>query len=308
MTKQKKASLLSWTFWEPLKFALYLLLLIFGIGIIFVLLANSGFNDASSTYNLFITLLSIGFVISAFFMIKKLPNENLDRKSFVALNNLQTFLISFIIITSSIIIAINADRIILKLLWLEANRKFTFLLITTLAYTFYSYLLGLLISNLYTKYRRCRAFGIKPWKIISSFPFGFTLLWIPGYFITDTEKKDPVLKIKTKWYNQLTDWILNKKFNTVIAFIILIFLSSFIFSLKLTILLFVATAIFAIWLKIKGSKKFLKDIPNKYSYFAITINVIILATIILLTTYLTTAQISDIHLNISDVPEIIVAE
>ena len=140
------------------------------------------------------------------------------------------------------------------------------------------YLLGVAISGLYAKYKRCKSMGISPWKIILSMPFTLFMLWTPGYLIKD-KTDNSNLQIKCKWYKSFTDWVVSNFNNTLLVFLTLLFFKSLITGTAATILALVLLAIYTLWY-IKHKSDFIKNINRGYTLTAVGINIAIILTII----------------------------
>ena len=301
MTGKKPDTLINWLLWAPLRFSIITFFMIIGMGLLYFLLSNLFFNGADAGNGIKLILLAIVFALSAYIMLKKMPSENLDRKSFVALNNAQIFLISVAFFVSGLIIASNAN----KLLFIGVNLNITAMFIIVFMILFYLYLGGVFISNLYAKYRRCRAMGVSSWKIICTLPLGFGLLWIPGYIVPEQNKNKPILQIKTKWYEKFTNWTLSKITKTLTVFILLTFISVFFFGFNSVLLTMFLAVLFSIWLNIVGKDNFKKIVPNKYANFAVLVNIILLLLLIGITTYSTIHKNNNLQINISDISYVI---
>lgn len=297
---KKATTLSSWLLWKPMQFALTSFLLIIATIFIYILICSLFFDNYTSKSTLTI-FLSLAIAASTYLSLKKMPKDNINRKSFVAINNAQLFLISSIFILSTITIIANAEKIILKMLWLSSHNNIGLVFIFMVVSLFYLYLCGLFLSNVYAKYRRCRSLGLSPIKILCTMPFGFGLLWIPGYILPEQQKKNETLHIHTKWYNKLTDWILYKKINTIISFTIITIFSGFFFGFNMTLITFVLAIMFAIWSNILGQQKFQNQISQKYTSFAIIVNIILLITIILTVSISSAPGTANINMHINDI-------
>ncbi len=278
MAEKKSMTMLNWILWKPLKFGL----------LSFCLMILSRFLYTFLSSMIYIpqwvlpSLILLSFIISAFYMLKHMPTENLDRHSFIALNNLQIFILSFAFIISTLIII---NSISYQMMMLNTHFNASFLLLMLLIGIVYMYLCGLLLSNIYAKYKRCCALGIKPWKIIASMPFGFGMLWIPGYILPEDKKQKTVLPIKYQWYDKFTHWVTKDMINSAFVFTVCVALSSLFFGLKLVLLTYCLAIVFAIWVASIGMKKFKNLMNNKYVNFAIILNVIVIILLIAFTTY-----------------------
>lgn len=289
MARKKSQSLLTWLLWHPLKFAL----IAFGLIVLIsaVLNAMGVSTDGPIAFGVIIAV-----VIAAAITFWYMPRSNMDRRGFIALNNAQTLIATTIFWASAIIIATYQAQITNKLLWMATMQSGMFFTIFVLVGVFYMYLFGVSLTNLYTKYQRCREMGISPWKIILSMPFGFGLLWTPGYLLDDGNTNNSSVTISARWYERLTNWIMSNPIYTTLAFASIVIYSGFFAGFNAALLTLASAVVFAIWLRIAGLSGFRGAQNRTYSYVAIVVNVAIIIGFILLATNNTmmTINITDI--------------
>lgn len=289
MARKKSQSLLTWLLWHPLKFAL----IAFGLIVLIsaVLNAMGVSTDGPIAFGVIIAV-----VIAAAITFWYMPRDNMDRRGFIALTNAQTLIATTIFWASAIIIATYQAQITNKLLWMATMQSGMFFTIFVLVGVFYMYLFGVSLTNLYTKYQRCREMGISPWKIILSMPFGFGLLWTPGYLLDDGNKNNSSVTISARWYERLTNWIMSNPIYTTLAFALIVIYSGFFAGFNAALLTLASAVVFAIWLRIAGLSGFRGAQNRTYSYVAIVVNIAIIIGFILLATNNTmmTINITDI--------------
>lgn len=289
MARKKSQSLLTWLLWHPLKFAL----IAFGLIVLIsaVLNAMGVSTDGPIAFGVIIAVV-IATAITFWYM----PRGNMDRRGFIALNNAQTLIATTIFWASAIIIATYQAQITNKLLWMATMQSGMFFTIFVLVGVFYMYLFGVSLTNLYTKYQRCREMGISPWKIILSMPFGFGLLWTPGYLLDDGNKNNSSVTISARWYERLTNWIMSNPIYTTLAFALIVIYSGFFAGFNAALLTLASAVVFAIWLRIAGLSGFRGAQNRTYAYVAIVVNIAIIIGFILLATNNTmmTINITDI--------------
>ena len=289
MAHKKSQSLLTWLLWHPLKFAL----IAFGLIVLIsaVLNAMGVSTDGPIAFGVIIAV-----VIAAAITFWYMPRGNMDRRGFIALNNAQTLIATTIFWASAIIIATYQAQITNKLLWMATMQSGMFFTIFVLVGVFYMYLFGVSLTNLYTKYQRCREMGISPWKIILSMPFGFGLLWTPGYLLDDGNKNNSSVTISARWYERLTNWIMSNPIYTTLAFALIVIYSGFFAGFNAALLTLASAVVFAIWLRIAGLSGFRGAQNRTYAYVAIVVNIAIIIGFILLATNNTmmTINITDI--------------
>ena len=289
MARKKSQSLLTWLLWHPLKFAL----IAFGLIVLIsaVLNAMGVSTDGPIAFGVIIAV-----VIAAAITFWYMPRGNMDRRGFIALNNAQTLIATTIFWASAIIIATYQAQITNKLLWMATMQSGMFFTIFVLVGVFYMYLFGVSLTNLYTKYQRCREMGISPWKIILSMPFGFGLLWTPGYLLDDGNKNNSSVTISARWYERLTNWIMSNPIYTTLVFALIVIYSGFFAGFNAALLTLASAVVFAIWLRIAGLSGFREAQNRTYAYVAIVVNIAIIIGFILLATNNTmmTINITDI--------------
>lgn len=289
MARKKSQSLLTWLLWHPLKFAL----IAFGLIVLIsaVLNAMGVSTDGPIAFGVIIAV-----VIAAAITFWYMPRGNMDRRGFIALNNAQTLIATTIFWASAIIIATYQAQITNKLLWMATMQSGMFFTIFVLVGVFYMYLFGVSLTNLYTKYQRCREMGISPWKIILSMPFGFGMLWTPGYLLDDGNKNNSSVTISARWYERLTNWIMSNPIYTTLAFALIVIYSGFFAGFNAALLTLASAVVFAIWLRIAGLSGFRGAQNRTYAYVAIVVNIAIIIGFILLATNNTmmTINITDI--------------
>lgn len=289
MARKKSQSLLTWLLWHPLKFAL----IAFGLIVLIsaVLNAMGVSTDGPIAFGVIIAV-----VIAAAITFWYMPRDNMDRRGFIALTNAQTLIATTIFWASAIIIATYQAQITNKLLWMATMQSGMFFTIFVLVGVFYMYLFGVSLTNLYTKYQRCREMGISPWKIILSMPFGFGLLWTPGYLLDDGNKNNSSVTISARWYERLTNWIMSNPIYTTLAFALIVIYSGFFAGFNAALLTLASAVVFAIWLRIAGLSGFRGAQNRTYAYVAIVVNIAIIIGFILLATNNTmmTINITDI--------------
>lgn len=289
MARKKSQSLLTWLLWHPLKFAL----IAFGLIVLIsaVLNAMGVSTDGPIAFGVIIAV-----VIAAAITFWYMPRDNMDRRGFIALTNAQTLIATTIFWASAIIIATYQAQITNKLLWMATMQSGMFFTIFVLVGVFYMYLFGVSLTNLYTKYQRCREMGISPWKIILSMPFGFGLLWTPGYLLDDGNKNNSSVTISARWYERLTNWIMSNPIYTTLAFALIVIYSGFFAGFNAALLTLASAVVFAIWLRIAGLSGFREAQNRTYAYVAIVVNIAIIIGFILLATNNTmmTINITDI--------------
>ena len=276
-TVQKKThSLCTWLFKKPLMFSLLSFSVIFGVLFLYSIIAAI-FNITSTTP--LIWLLIIAFCWTIYYMIKKLPHDDMYRDDFIAITNgcsLITVLISVLMLFS---VGYDVRILQYKIMWLYAYHPVMLWFIGVLSALLSLYVIGVTISNIYAKYKRATQIGISKRMVIATMPFTFLLAWTPGYLIEDN-KHNSNLQIKSKWYARFNKWVVKNSMNTLFTFLMFVLLNS-VFSSPMSLLLTgLLLVIYALW-NLRYKTKFMKDINQNYALVAVGINIAILIVFIL---------------------------
>lgn len=293
MSENKSQCLLSWILWRPLKFALTLL----GLGIVVMIpyeIVSATIGGATALATL--GILSIAAIVFATYLLfHRLPHDNLDRYSFVALENAQAYVLALAVFIAMLAI-MQAQSFLISLAMMGTAGNVIFVLLAAVMFVAYAYLVGLSLANVYAKFRRGRAMNIPTWKIICSIPFGFNLIWIPGYILPDEKApKTPVIPIHAPWYKNLTNWIVSRPSRTILAFTILTLFTGFMFGIQTIFWTCAAILLFSIWVSTVGAKRFCKNIGGTYATVAVVLNIIMILAI----SVITYQQVSQISKNVT---------
>ena len=290
MSENKSQCLMSWILWRPLKFALTLL----GLGIAVMIpyeIVSATIGGATALATLGI-LSIVAIVFATYLLFHRLPHDNLDRYSFVALENAQAYVLALAVFVAMLAI-MQAQSFLISLAMMGTAGNVIFVLLAAVMFVAYAYLVGLSLANVYAKFRRGRAMNIPTWKIICSIPFGFNLIWIPGYILPDEKApKTPVIPIHASWYKKLTNWIVSRPSRTILAFAILTLFTGFMFGIQTIFWTCAAILLFAIWVSVVGAKHFCKNIGGTYATVAVVLNIIMILAISVIT-YRQISQISE---------------
>lgn len=279
MKETTNLKLSKWVFWQPLKFSALLFLTVSILTFLY-----SGFfalRGTSAPMIPFTILLIFVLIYCIARLIKKLPSSEMDRTSFIAIHNAQKTVYFFCILLSSIFFIDNTRELITSLLFMQTAPSPSTMILLTILTIFFLYTLGLAFSNLYAEFRRIKKLGIPTYKIILSIPFGFSALWIPGYFIADNDAKKTLPRIQTKWYQNFTKWVISNAKNCIISFIVINIIFTLIFNINAALLTTSFALLFGIWLQQVGQKKFTQNIHRAYTNMAIITNIAIILAVVL---------------------------
>lgn len=227
-------------------------------------------------------LIVLSLVMIAIKTIRRIPVKKIDRTSFVTLYNTQAILSCVLGLAFSIfampfmVFRSTPDVIGIPGLFIAALFFICFL--------FYAW--GLSLTALWSSFLRARTLNIPTWKIICSYPFGFGMLWIPGYFIPNKKDRTPIITTEKKWVANLTTWTMTSTKNAALLLTVL-FIIPGIFNGASALLPTICTLmLFAIWIMQTGAKKFEKNIGGAYATTAVIINIAMLTYTIIVATYL----------------------
>ena len=276
-TNKNSVSLKTWIFDKPVIFAA--LTFAINLAAIFAYAIISSIFNISSMILLEI-MLCISFVWNIWYMIKKLPHDDMYRGDFVAITNACCFITVFVPL---ITFALFAN----KLYMLKYNFMMVYLLHPVLVWTvllllalLYLYVFGVAISSVYAKYKRALKIGLSKWNIILSMPFAFLLMWTPGYLVPE-KKDESKFQIQTKWFNKFNKWALSNTSNAIVVFLAIVLLRNTFSGLPALLLTLFLLAVYALW-NLRYKTKFMKDINRGYAWTAISINFIAIISVILM--------------------------
>lgn len=273
-TPSSKPRLISWFLNQPLRFALLSFLLVFVIS--FVYGAVSGMVTGSAemfAVTPLICLIALVFIFTIWLQIRWLPSTDLDRRSFVALDNGLTLISYTIVLIPVIFMLVNPQKAILYGMWLQYYSMPLFVFASTVVALLYLYVFGVYISMLQATYRRARTMGVPRWKAIMTIPFTLSIFWFPGYMIADDKKTKPTVEIKSKWFAKWTDWVVAKPMNAIIMmFVFLGFACIGSGWLAVTTIAGIY-ALCAIWIWVMGPQNFRKKVGGAFATLLGALNI-----------------------------------
>lgn len=282
MKNAKTPTLLTWLLIKPIKYAICIMCLFILVSFIYGMFNSNLFSQQSQiTLGAIITLLC---GLATLYFAYRMPRIKMDRFSFVALHNAQNFIISVAFILTAVFILTNYNQALLYLMWMD-TQSHTMVTLTIIAIAlFYLYIIGLFISNVYIKFMRAREMKIPTWKIICSMPFGFSLIWIPGYMLESPTPRKVGQPINAMWYKRFTNWVLSCPLNTVLTFATLTVMSGFFYGFNAVLATSIAALIFGVWLLTSDTKTMQAKIGGAYSSVAVVLNIVLLLSILVIGT------------------------
>ena len=271
-----KNQLKQWLFNKPVLFASVFFGMTIILGLVYSLFQTFlSFESILPIYFIF----ALSFICATYYMIKKLPHDEMYRNDFIAINNGA----SIISITTSLIaillIGLAGPMIQRKMMMMYLLHQSAFLIIFIAIILLSLYILGVAVANIYAKYKRATTMGINPWRVILSIPFGFLLMWTPGYLIAEKGKKSNLV-IKSNWYNRFNNWVLSNFSNVLFMFLFLTFARCVISGLPTLILTTALLVLYTLWY-VKHKSDFVKNINNGYALTAVGINIAVLVAVLL---------------------------
>ncbi len=197
-----KNKLSTWLLWRPLQFTGIILVGITILSVLYGLLMGLVQSDAFPMWPLW-TAVGILFICGIIWLGKKLPTDNLDRRSFIATYTALN-IVMFTLYLSTIL---GALAIIQKMLTAPSiGWGLMIALAVILLVGVYSIALG--VTKLYAIYRRIRAMGTPRKTAILSIPFGLCLLAAPAYILPETgRKRKTATDFGSGKYAQIVEWI-----------------------------------------------------------------------------------------------------
>lgn len=276
--KNQQTTLKQWLVNTPIFFAITSFLL----AVVVSVLAGLLLPKNETTLNIIGISMFVTTIIAAVFAIRRVQTTKMDRTGIVTIFNLKMLILTLMSLIS-LITTLNLRPI---QMWLLSTTQTStgiiggFILVVCL--TLISlYVLGVMIMGLWACFLRARTMNIPLWKIICSIPFGFDMIWLPGYFIPNKADKDPIITTQTKWISKLTNWTLSSPTNAGLLFTTLVITTGLFNGFSATLLTISMLLMFAIWLMQLGYKKFEKNIGNAYATTAVTINIAIIIYLII---------------------------
>lgn len=263
----------NWLFRAPAKFAMlsFGLMVVIGLVYSFIIASMNGGNITPSQIMPMFLIMGVGIIIAIIKLVRWLPNDNLDRRSFVMVDNGLTLGYAIVSICG---ILISYKSLVPMFTQMQTSSPIVAILCLVLISIVMLYMFGISIANMYATYRRARGMGVPRYKALMAFPFTIAIYWFPGYFLDDDKKKKPVLTTDTKWFAALTDWILARRRNAVIAFLIMTLISALVmFDWFMFVILGLFAVVFVVWAGITGAKKFMKNIGGAFATFAYVLNI-----------------------------------
>ncbi len=274
---EPKSVLGIWLWRKPLKFAILTLFALFITSMIWGLVTYNIYGDTNIVpmQPLFI-ILTIIMTLGIIWLIWRLPKDNLDRTSFVALRT-GASVISFVV--SIISVFILAD--VLRSMFITTSISGTFSTGTMIALAVVlitaMYIFGLYVSGVYATFLRMRKMGVATWKLICALPFGYAMLWPAGYVTGDTRDiKTPVISPRTTWYKNFVTRITSHPYNTILMATVLMLMGALITGLlsPTTAISVSGFILFGFWFAISGATKMRTKIPGIFATIAIIFNIV----------------------------------
>ncbi len=273
----QQTTLKQWLVSTPIFFALTSFLFAVTLSV----LAGLLMPKSETTLSIIGTAMIVTTIISGILAIRRIPTHKMDRAGIVTIFNIKMIILVLMSVIS-LIMAFNLVPLQMWLLTLMQNPTgiiIGFLLAVCLV-LLSLYILGVTIMGFWACFLRARTMKIPLWKIIFSIPFGFDMLWVPGYFIPAKQSKKPVVATNIKWISNLTNWTFARLSNAGFLFVALIIGTGIFNGLTTTLLSLSILLLFAIWIMQMGDKKFEKNIGNTYATTAVIINIVMIAYMI----------------------------
>lgn len=279
-TNTQRLGLVQWLFNRPIKFALTMLGLSI-LGVCFYTAIMSYFSAGQVPVWPTTILMAIFVILCIWRMIKRLPNSDIDKRSFIAINNA----IICITLVLLVIYALLASKIMLPMIILLNS---PFISIWTALYALAGlllmavislYTLGVVIEILYSTYLRARAMGVPKWKAIFSMPF--SMLWLAGYLLPDTQPKTAAIATRAAWYDKLSKYIAEKPTANITVCLILLASVCLFYGIHIWLYILVPLVVYAIWRIVAGAQSMRKNVGGKFATAAVILNILLLCWLLL---------------------------
>lgn len=291
-------SLMSWTLWRPLRFAIISFAIMCGVGALYSLIVPH-IMATPIMWPLWV-LFGICLGGTTYLMLRRMPRGDLSQRGFIALDTLQ-IIVMYLALFGTVLVATQLQRIAYQMMMAGHAGNTWFVITVAVVSIFALYMVGLGLSNLYAKFRRARSMGVPAWAAILSMPFSFGLFWIPGYILPDTTTPESCVTIRPKWYDKLSQKIADNIIASTLAFVILTLVSGLLAGMQTLLVTGIILAAFFAWAAIYGVAKFKKNIGGAYSLFAVCTNIIMIIATIILIAINANQTPQNVTMNISDV-------
>lgn len=277
----QSSTMTSWLTYAPLRFALCAFFLPLGLILLYTMIVAS-IRTPGHPVAVWPMLMcaGIGFIVALVGLIRRLPNQFLDRRSFVAVDTATFITARLVGMALLIIFGLFYFPMMGAFLAPTVNLGKTFLM-TMLMIIFGiggMYIIGVQITALYATYLRARHLGVPRTKILLSLPC--SMFSMAGYILDDTHKKNTVTT--KQGFGAFVDWIIKSPANAWTILIIMAGISMLFYGLPWGMwpLFLMPVIITALWYVIAGPEKIKKQISGAFGTVAIIVNIFILITIL----------------------------
>ncbi len=203
MTQNK---LSTWLLWRPLQFTAMFLAITLALSVIYGLFMGWVAPESDLMWPLW-SLIGLTFIGCTLWLCKKLPADNLDRRSFISVFT-ATNVIMFIMYLATVL---GALAIVQKMIFAPIFApSIMFALGAILLIGVYSLCLG--ITELIATYHRVRAMGVDRRTALWNIPFGLCLLAAPAYILPDaSRKRKTATNFGNGAYSRVVEWIVSTR-------------------------------------------------------------------------------------------------
>ncbi len=269
-TKETFTNKLStWLLWRPLQFTFGFLTVSLLLSIIYGLIIGWIAPATTIIWPLWTTV-GLTFIFGIRWLNRKLPSENLDYRSYVAVFT-ATNIIIFITYLTTILCALALIQNMLT----SATIGFGTIAALTSILILGTYAVCLSLTELIATYRRIRNMGVNRRIALLNIPFGLCLLAAPAYILPDaTRKRKTSITFGTGAYAKFVEWITSKR---IIAFSLMalgLIITTIIMGVNNSATLgWIGLAFFGIWYVI-GRNDTKRTIGNTYVKTTALLNIL----------------------------------
>ncbi len=286
MQKTKPASankLSAWLFHRPLQFTFLTLGVTLLLSLLYGFIMGMFAPESDLMWPLW-TLIGLNFVCAIMWLCHKLPSDNLDRRSYIAIFT-ATNVIMFVLYLATILGALGIIQYMISATIIGVEIMFA--LCAILIVGVFAMCLG--ITDLIATYRRVRAMGVSRTVALWSIPFGLCLLAAPAYILPEPgRKRKTITEFGTGAYSRLVEWIATRRGAAFSLMTLGLIITTFVMGVNNSATLgWIGLAFFCVWY-VFTRRATQRTIAGAYAKTVAIMNVICIVAAITTITYVAT--------------------
>ncbi|MBR1380816.1 MAG: hypothetical protein IJ560_04520 [Alphaproteobacteria bacterium] len=269
---QYKHTLSGWVIGAPIRFAVMSLGMAVIISAIYGAIASM--LNIALNINVITTLAIIVNTLIIWRVIKWLNTNSLSQRDYAAVSNglaiaLCVTIMAFIIGFMKFTLLVWQAQVMLSV----GSKTWFVVLCTIILGLIATYMLGLVVVNIYAIYLRCRTFGMGRATALCTLPFG--IMWVPAYVLKETNNVGDSVEIRNRTFATVVDWIVSMRRNTYLSLGVLCLVYMLCGGIGLPFIVTVAVPLilFLVWVAITGHERLRKNINGAYARVAIVLNI-----------------------------------